>query len=93
MLVKPQFECEKKHIGKSGIVAPYAHSDIIKKVLKYLFESGLYARGIVNAPIRKGKNIEYILRIAKTKQNSVTDEEIIEKVKTLVKSNSLGELL
>ena len=36
VLVKPQFECEKKHIGKSGIVTPAAHAEIVKKVLKYL---------------------------------------------------------
>ena len=60
-LIKPQFECEKKHIGKSGIVTPSAHADIVKKVLSYLNDNGLYAHGIINAPIRKGKNIEYIL--------------------------------
>ena len=42
VLVKPQFECEKKHIGKSGIVTPSAHCEIFKKVLKYLLESNLF---------------------------------------------------
>ena len=92
VLVKPQFECEKKHIGKSGIVTPSAHGEIFKKVLGYLSENNLYAHGVVNAPIRKGKNIEYILRISKQKKGSVLNEKIIEQVKTLVKSNSLGEL-
>ncbi len=92
VLVKPQFECEKKHIGKSGIVAPSAHSDIFKKVLRYLSESGLYACGVVNAPVRKGKNVEYILRISKKHQSAQTDEKIIEQVKLFVKQNSLGEL-
>ena len=92
VLVKPQFECEKKHIGKSGIVSPSAHGDIFKKVLRYLSESGLYAHGVVNAPIRKGKNIEYILRISKLQKGAILDGKIIEQVKLLVKSNSLGEL-
>ena len=78
VLVKPQFECEKKHIGKSGIVNPSAHSDIFKKVLRYLSESGLYAHGIINAPIRKGKNMEYILRLAKQSRGALSDEKIIE---------------
>ena len=38
---------------------------ILKKVLKYLLESNLFACDIVNAPIRKGKNIEYVLHISK----------------------------
>ena len=92
VLVKPQFECEKKHIGKSGIVAPSAHSDIFKKVLRYLSESSLYAHGVVNAPVRKGKNVEYILHISKKQQGTQTDEKIIEQVKLFVKQNSLGEL-
>jgi 23S rRNA (cytidine1920-2'-O)/16S rRNA (cytidine1409-2'-O)-methyltransferase len=92
VLVKPQFECEKKHIGKSGIVSPSAHADIFKKVLKYLADSGLYAHGVVNAPIRKGKNIEYILHISKRQTGGITAEKVVERVKELVKSNSLGEL-
>ena len=92
VLVKPQFECEKKHIGKSGIVSPSAHTDIFKKVLKYLTDSGLYAHGVVNAPIRKCKNIEYILHISKEQKGAIADEKIIQKVRELVKSNSLGEL-
>jgi 23S rRNA (cytidine1920-2'-O)/16S rRNA (cytidine1409-2'-O)-methyltransferase len=93
VLIKPQFECEKKHIGKSGIVATSAHAEIVKKVLKYLAESELYPYGIVNAPIRKGKNIEYILYIRPLKKGALSEDQIIERVKTLVKSNSLGELL
>ena len=93
VLIKPQFECEKKHIGKSGIVATSAHAEIVKKVLKYLVECELYPYGIVNAPIRKGKNIEYILHIRPLKKQSLSEEQIIERVKMLVKSNSLGELI
>ena len=92
VLVKPQFECEKKHIGKSGIVTTSAHAEIVKKVLKYLAESGLYAHGIINAPIRKGKNIEYILHVRSIEKGSKTHLQLIETVRTLVKQNSLGEL-
>ncbi len=92
VLIKPQFECEKKYIGKSGIVAPYAHADIVKKVLGYLSESGLYPHGIVNAPVRKGKNIEYILRIRPTEKGAKLQTTLLTEVKELVKRNSLGEL-
>lgn len=93
VLIKPQFECEKKHIGKSGIVATSAHAEIVKKVLKYLAECELYPYGIVNAPVRKGKNIEYILYIRPYKKQALSEDQIIERVKMLVKSNSLGELV
>ncbi len=91
-LIKPQFECENKRIGKSGIVSTAAHADIVKKVLKYLAESGLYALGIVNAPVRKGKNIEYVLYISANEKNAKSTEFLVEEVKKFVRRNSLGEL-
>ena len=92
VLIKPQFECEKKHIGKSGIVAPVAHADIVKKVLGYAKENGLYPLGVVNAPVRKGKNIEYVLYCSKNAEGTVREEEILNTIRLLVKKNSLGEL-
>ena len=92
VLIKPQFECEKKHIGKSGIVATSAHAAIVEKVLGYLHENGLYAHGIVNAPIRKGKNIEYILYCKPQYNGAKNAKQIVEEVKNFVRRNSLGEL-
>ena len=91
-LIKPQFECENKHIGKSGIVHPSAHAEIVKKVLGYLKENSLYPHGVVNAPVRKGKNIEYVLYIRPTFVDCKTDEDIIQSIKSFVAKNSLGEL-
>jgi 23S rRNA (cytidine1920-2'-O)/16S rRNA (cytidine1409-2'-O)-methyltransferase len=92
VLIKPQFECENKNIGKSGIVSPSAHAGIVKKVLGYLAESGLYAHGIVHAPVRKGKNIEYVLYVRPQKLGAKSEIQITEEVKRLVKCNSEGEL-
>lgn len=92
VLVKPQFECEHKNIGKSGIVHPSVHTDILKKVLTYATENGLYPFGITNAPIRKGKNIEYVLYIKSTFLGAKSVPETLDTVKTLVKKYSLGEL-
>ena len=93
VLIKPQFECENKNIGKSGIVSPSAHAAIVGKVLKYLAENELYPHGIVNAPIRKGKNIEYVLYIKQTEKGRKSDLEIVNEVKNFVRRNSLGELI
>ena len=69
-LIKPQFECEKQGIGKSGIVKKTEHKKIVKKVLVFAAESGLEPLEITNAPIKKGKNIEYVLHL---KKNGATD--------------------
>ena len=92
VLVKPQFECEKKHIGKSGIVSTAAHVDIVKRVLGYLLENKLYPHGIVNAPVRKGKNIEYVLYLRPTYKQAIDKQTVLNAVKALVKENSLGIL-
>ena len=92
LLIKPQFECEKKNIGKSGIVHPSAHPDIVKKILLACAEYALNPCGIVNAPIRKGKNIEYVLFVKKGQIVAENNRFIIEKVKKLIKEYSLGRL-
>lgn len=92
VLVKPQFECENKHIGKSGIVSPSAHPAILEKVLQYLTENRLYPFGIINAPVRKGKNIEYVLYVKSVYEGAKTTKYILEEVKNFVRRNSMGEL-
>lgn len=92
LLIKPQFECENKHIGKSGIVSPSAHASIVEKVMGYLTENGLYPHGIVNAPIRKGKNIEYVLYCKPSYLGAMSIAQITQEIKNFVKRNSLGEL-
>lgn len=92
LLIKPQFECEKKNIGKSGIVHPSSHAKIVKGIVDFCLEIGLFPVEIVNAPIRKGKNIEYVLHIRPTEKDSVSVLTIENAVKEFVKKNSLGEL-
>ena len=61
-LIKPQFECEKKNIGKNGIVKDAdIHKKVITKIYKFALEVGLAAVGITNAPIKKDKNKEYLI--------------------------------
>lgn len=91
VLIKPQFECEGKHIGKSGIVHPSAHKKIVEKVLAYVRDATFTAVDIVNAPVRKGKNIEYILYLQKSKNKDFTNS-ILSKVEYLVKENTKGNL-
>ncbi len=92
ILIKPQFECENKHIGKSGIVRLDAHAKIIERVVGYAEECGLYAFGIVNAPVRKGKNIEYILWTKPQKSYSLSKPQVVDTVKELLKAHTLGAL-
>ncbi len=84
VLIKPQFECENKNIGKSGIVHSSAHPKIVEKVLGYAMETGLYPFGITNAPVRKGKNIEYVLWLKPTYIGAKNSAQIVEEVKNIL---------
>ena len=92
LLIKPQFECEKKNIGKSGIVHRSSHPKIVRGIVEFCVEIGLYPVNLINAPIRKGKNIEYILLVRLNNANSVSVVQIENLVKEFVKLNSLNEL-
>lgn len=92
VLIKPQFECEKKNIGKSGIVHLSAHPKIVEKVLGYCHAEGLYPCDIVNAPARKGKNLEYVLYLKNTCEGGISDSAIVQKTREIVKKYSSGIL-
>lgn len=87
VLIKPQFECEKMNIGKSGIVHTAAHPEIVKKVIGYAVECGLYPFAITNAPVKKGKNIEYILHCKPTFTNALSTQNVVDRVYSFLKTN------
>ncbi len=91
VLVKPQFECEGKHIGKSGIVHTSAHVEIVKKVIGYALKNQLYPFHITSAPLKKGKNIEYVLRLKPTFIGACSTDCILEKVKNIVDNRLINE--
>lgn len=65
-LIKPQFECESKNVGKNGIVRNKdMHAKIISKIYDFALSVGLAPQKITNAPIIKGKNLEYVMLLRK----------------------------
>lgn len=65
-LIKPQFECESKSVGKNGIVRDKdMHAKIISKICNYAMSVGLAPQKLTNAPIIKGKNLEYVILLKK----------------------------
>lgn len=65
-LIKPQFEAGKKNLTKTGLVLS---EKVRKKIVEDIagFASGLGAEneGVTNAPLREGKNVEYLIRLRK----------------------------
>lgn len=62
LLIKPQFEAGKEHLGKNGIVKHKKVQEVvIEKVANCFAQNNLYLNGITFAPLRgKGFNIEYL---------------------------------
>ena len=65
-LIKPQFECESKSVGKNGIVRDSkVRKRIIEKIYNFAVGCGLSPQKITTAPQVQGKNIEYVILLEK----------------------------
>lgn len=81
-LIKPQFECENRNIGKNGIVKDkFAHEKAILKVYNFAIECNLVPCNITNAPIVVGKNMEYIMEFRKNSGKPIDKNNIFKSVK------------
>lgn len=81
-LIKPQFECEGKAVGKNGIVKDAAtHKRIIKKIYDYALSCSLFTKNLTNAPVKVGKNIEYLILLQKNAPEAEDFNKIIKYVK------------
>lgn len=81
-LIKPQFECEGRKVGKNGIVKDgKIHKSIIYKICDFSLECGLTPLEITNAPIIKGKNLEYVIFLEKGSKSIKNKELLIKSVK------------
>lgn len=74
-LIKPQFECETHKVGKNGIVRELSQRrKIIAKICSYAESVNLAPMEITNAPVVKGKNIEYVIRLEKNGKSVDSDK-------------------
>lgn len=81
-LIKPQFECESRSVGKNGIVKGSAtHKRIINKIIDFASECGLAAVNLTEAPVVKGKNVEYLILLKKGSDDAVKSEILLKSVK------------
>lgn len=74
-LVKPQFEAGRSQVGKKGIVRDASvHKEVIKNVIGYGKDNGLYNHGLTYSPVTGTKgNIEYLLYMKKTPAETEPD--------------------
>ncbi|MBQ6495578.1 MAG: TlyA family RNA methyltransferase [Firmicutes bacterium] len=80
-LVKPQFEAGREQVGKKGIVRdPKVHEEVIRNVISYGEENGLFAHGLTFSPVTGTKgNIEYLLFMKKKKcDNGIDIKSVVE---------------
>ena len=81
-LIKPQFECESKKVGKNGIVhGSDAHRKILNKILDFSVKCHLIPKNLTNAPIIIGKNMEYIVLLEKGTECININEKLLKSVK------------
>lgn len=65
VLFKPQFECGRKGVNKNGICPPRLHAELLSDFFDFSSALGLAPVALARAPLREGKNIEYLLKLCK----------------------------
>lgn len=63
-LVKPQFEAERRQVGKKGIIKDVAvHAEVLEKIKDYAAQNGLNPSDAIESPIKGAKgNTEFLMR-------------------------------
>ena len=64
LLIKPQFEADRKDIDKGGVVKDEkVREEIIEDIKQFCTNSGFEVKGLIKSPIQgaKSKNIEYLI--------------------------------
>jgi 23S rRNA (cytidine1920-2'-O)/16S rRNA (cytidine1409-2'-O)-methyltransferase len=72
-LIKPQFETERRRVGKGGVVRdPAVHRQVLEKVAEYAREVGLAVCGLIESPITgPAGNVEFLMHL---RRGSACDE-------------------
>ncbi len=82
-LIKPQFEMKEKLHFKNGIIKDKSiHFSVCEEIFKFANDYSLYANDVVNAPIKNGKNREFLVLFEKNKKQI----NIINKLKSCIDS-------
>ncbi len=80
-LIKPQFECDCKNVGKNGVVRDKnIRLRAINKIYDFAAGCDLAPVQLCNAPIVAGKNLEYVIRLEKGGK-AVDRRELLKSVK------------
>lgn len=75
-LIKPQFECGKSALGKSGILFREKDQlDVVLSINEFCKSQNLIVRNLTYSTLQVKKNIEYLILIEKTGEN-ITPEFI-----------------
>lgn len=75
-LIKPQFECGNKNLGKSGIVKTSFHKEVLENIYDYCLNIGLFPVKLTYAPIKDGKNVEFPILLSKAKERIMNKTDI-----------------
>lgn len=82
VLIKPQFEAGRDKVGKKGVVRERAtHLEVVEKITAFSREIGLRPLHLDFSPVKGPEgNIEYLLHLRKSPDETVVDGERIRQV-------------
>lgn len=80
ILIKPQFEQDKKIKTKNGVLRERSHLiNACKKVYDFSINCGFSVKGLTVAPIVKNKNVEFLILLKKSNEDSLSFDCLLNK--------------
>ena len=82
LLIKPQFELNERIRLKNGIVSDEKlRLNVLKNVYANAIENCLYPQKITTAPIKKGKNTEYLILLKKNVNLNLSYDDLLKNLR------------
>lgn len=86
-LIKPQFECGRKALSKSGLVSDKrVRADTVFSLCGFIIDEGLTVKDFTYAPVYEKKNVEYLVLLDRSGEN--VDRSYIEK--SIAEADGIG---
>lgn len=78
-LIKPQFEAGREKVGKKGVVREaQTHIDVVRAVLDFAQEHGLFCQGLTFSPIKGPEgNIEFLAHLSLKNPKEIDIENVV----------------
>ncbi|GAG22578.1 unnamed protein product, partial [marine sediment metagenome] len=84
-LIKPQFEAERRQVGKKGVVRdPALHEDVLNRTIEEAYKNGFALRNLIKSSVRGQKGNREFFVLWSLKEEPLSQGEVQRLIKEAV---------